>query len=40
MLQDSVLSSVREGLKDHLVGVIASKIVMAKDILCIFASSS
>ena len=40
MLQDSVLSSVREGLKDHLVGVKASKIVMAKDILCTFASSS
>ena len=40
MLQDSVLSSVREGLKDHLVGVKPSKIVMAKDILCTFASSS
>ena len=40
MLQDLVLSSVREGLKDHLVGVKASKIVMAKDILCTFASSS
>ena len=40
MLQDSVLSSVREGLKDHIVGVKASKIVMAKDILCTFASSS
>ena len=40
MLQDSVLSSVREGLKDHLVGVKASKIVLAKDILCTFASSS
>jgi hypothetical protein len=40
MLQDSVLSSVRDGLKDHLVGVKPSKIVMAKDILCTFASSS
>ena len=40
MLQDSVLSSVREDLKDHLVDVKASKIVMAKDILCTFASSS
>ena len=40
MLQDSVLSSVREGLKDHLVGVKVSKIVMAKDILCTFSSSS
>jgi hypothetical protein len=40
MLQDSVLSSVREGLKDYLVGVKPSKIVMAKDILCTFASSS
>jgi hypothetical protein len=40
MLQDSVLSSVREGLKDYLVGVKPSKIVIAKDILCTFALSS
>ena len=39
-LQDSVLSSVREGIREHLVGVKQSKIVMAKDILCTFASTS
>ena len=40
LLIHATTSSVREGLKDHLVGVKASKIVMAKDILCTFASSS
>ena len=36
-LQHSVLSNVREGVKDHLVVVKNFKIVMAKDILCTFA---
>jgi hypothetical protein len=39
-LQNSVISSVREGMTDHLVGSKPSKIVMAKNILCTFASSS
>jgi hypothetical protein len=39
-LQHSVFSSVREGIRDHLVGIKQSKLVMAKDILCTFASSS
>jgi hypothetical protein len=39
-LQNSVISSVREGMRDHLVGSKPSKIVMAKDILCTFASGS
>lgn len=39
-LQHSVVSSVRTGMRDHLVGSKPSKIVMAKDILCTFASSS
>ena len=33
-----VLSSVREGMREHLVGQKTSKIIMAKDILCTFAS--
>jgi hypothetical protein len=39
-LQHYVLSSVREGVRDHLVGVRQSKFIMAKDILCTLASSS
>jgi hypothetical protein len=39
-LQQFVFSSIREGIKDHLVGVKQSKLVMAKDILCTFASTS
>jgi hypothetical protein len=39
-LQQSIFSSVREGIKDHLVGVKKSKLIMAKDILCIFTSTS
>jgi hypothetical protein len=39
-LQDSVMSNVRDGLKDHLVGVHQSKIFMAKDILCSLATNS
>jgi hypothetical protein len=39
-LQHSVVSSMRTGMRDHLVGSKPSKIVMAKDILCTFASSS
>jgi hypothetical protein len=39
-LQQSIFSSVREGIKDHLVGVKKSKLVMAKDILCTFVSMS
>jgi hypothetical protein len=39
-LQDSVMSNVRDGLKEHLVGVHQSQIVMAKDILCILATNS
>jgi hypothetical protein len=39
-LQDSVMSNVRDGMKDHLVGVYQSKIVMAKDILCALATNS
>jgi hypothetical protein len=38
-LQSNIISSMREGLKDHLVGVKQSKLVMAKDILCTLASS-
>ena len=33
-----VLSSVREGMREHLVGQKTSKIIMAKDILYTFAS--
>jgi hypothetical protein len=36
----SVREGVREGVRDHLVGVRQSKLVMAKDILCTLASSS
>jgi hypothetical protein len=39
-LQHSVLSSVRESVRDHVLGVRESAIVMAKDILCTLASSS
>jgi hypothetical protein len=39
-LHNSVISSVREGMRDHLVDSKPSKIVMAKDILCTFASGS
>jgi hypothetical protein len=39
-LQHSVVLSVRIGMRDHLVGSKPSKIVIAKDILCTFASSS
>jgi hypothetical protein len=39
-LQDSVMSNMRDGLKDHLVGVHQSKIVMAKDILYTLATNS
>jgi hypothetical protein len=39
-LQHSVLSSMKEGVRDHLLGVRESAIVMAKDILCTLASSS
>jgi hypothetical protein len=39
-LQHSVVLSVRIGMREHLVGSKPSKIVMAKDILCTFASSS
>jgi hypothetical protein len=39
-LQNSVISSVREGMRDHLVGSKPSKIVMAEDILCTFVSGS
>ena len=39
-LQQSNLSSIREGIKNHLVGMKQSKLVMAKDILCTFASTS
>jgi hypothetical protein len=38
-LQSNIISSVREGLRDHLVGVKQSKLEMAKDILCTLASS-
>jgi hypothetical protein len=31
---------LREGLRDHLVGVKQSKLVMTKDILCTLASTS
>lgn len=37
-LGHSVLSNVREGMREHLVGQKTSKIIMAKDILCTFAS--
>ena len=36
----SVISALRDGMKDHLVGVHESKIVMAKDILCTLATNS
>jgi hypothetical protein len=39
-VQNSVISSVREGMRDHLVGSKPSKIVMAKDILYTFTSGS
>ena len=39
-LQHSIVSSMRTGMRDHLVGSKSSKIVMAKDILCTFALSS
>jgi hypothetical protein len=39
-LQQSIFSIVREGIKDHLVGVKKSKLIMAKDILCTLASTS
>jgi asparagine synthetase A len=31
-LQSNIISSVREGLRDHLIGVKQSKLVMANDI--------
>ena len=39
-LQHSIVSSVRTGVRDHLVGSKPSKIIMAKDILCTFVLSS
>ena len=39
-LRHSVLSNLKEGMADHLLGVRQSKIVMAKDIVCTLASSS
>jgi hypothetical protein len=39
-LQHHIVSSIREGMKEHLVGVKPSKIVIAKDILYTLASSS
>ena len=39
-LQNHVVSSVRDGMRNHLAGVKPSKIVMVKDILCTFASCS
>ena len=39
-LQHSVISTLRDGMKDHLVGVHESKIVMAKDILCTLVTNS
>lgn len=38
-MQHYVLSSVREGARDHLVGVRQSKLIMAKDVLCTLVSS-
>jgi hypothetical protein len=38
-LQSNIISSMREGLRDYLVGVKQSKLIMAKDILCTLASS-
>jgi hypothetical protein len=35
-LQDSVMSNMRDGLKDHLVGMHQSKVVMAKDIYAVW----
>ena len=39
-LRHSVLSNLKEGMVDHLIGNLQSKIVMAKDIVCTLASSS
>jgi hypothetical protein len=37
-LGHSILANVQEGIREHLVGAKTSKIIMAKDILCTFAS--
>lgn len=39
-LRHSVMSNLKGGMTDHLLGARQSKIVMAKDIVCTLASSS